>query len=49
MLVSCLTDNKNRTVAEVRHAFNKYGESGQMACELFIFAARYCDCCWERG
>ena len=25
MLVLCLTDNKNRTVAEVRHAFNKYG------------------------
>lgn len=25
MLVFCLTDNKNRTVAEVRHAFNKYG------------------------
>ena len=25
MLVNCLTDNKNRTVAEIRHAFNKYG------------------------
>ena len=25
VLVSCLTDNKNRTVAEVRHAFSKYG------------------------
>lgn len=25
MLVLCLSDNKNRTVAEVRHAFNKYG------------------------
>lgn len=25
VLVFCLTDNKNRTVAEVRHAFNKYG------------------------
>ncbi len=25
ILVLCLTDNKNRTVAEVRHAFNKYG------------------------
>lgn len=23
--VHCLTDNKNRTVSEVRHAFNKYG------------------------
>jgi YebC/PmpR family DNA-binding regulatory protein len=24
-MVDCLTDNKVRTVAEVRHAFNKYG------------------------
>ena len=25
IMVDCLTDNKVRTVAEVRHAFNKYG------------------------
>ncbi|MBT7408636.1 MAG: YebC/PmpR family DNA-binding transcriptional regulator, partial [Methylococcales bacterium] len=25
MIVDCLTDNKNRTVAEVRHAFSKSG------------------------
>jgi len=25
VIVDCLTDNKNRTVAEVRHAFNKAG------------------------
>ena len=25
MMVSCLTDNKNRTVSEVRHAFSKHG------------------------
>jgi len=25
VIVDCLTDNKNRTVAEVRHAFNKSG------------------------
>lgn len=25
LLVDCLTDNKNRTVSEVRHAFSKYG------------------------
>lgn len=25
VLVECLTDNRNRTVAEVRHAFNKHG------------------------
>ncbi len=30
ILVQCLTDNKNRTVAEVRHAFTKAG------CELAI-------------
>jgi YebC/PmpR family DNA-binding regulatory protein len=25
VMVDCLTDNKNRTVAEIRHAFAKYG------------------------
>lgn len=34
-IVECLTDNKNRTVAEVRHLFTKYGnglgESGSVA------------------
>ncbi len=25
IMVDCMTDNRNRTVAEVRHAFNKYG------------------------
>lgn len=25
VMVDCMTDNRNRTVAEVRHAFNKYG------------------------
>jgi YebC/PmpR family DNA-binding regulatory protein len=25
VMVDCMTDNKTRTVAEVRHAFNKYG------------------------
>lgn len=25
VMVECLTDNKNRTVGEVRHAFSKYG------------------------
>ena len=25
VMVDCLTDNRNRTVAEVRHAFSKYG------------------------
>jgi len=27
LIVECLTDNKNRTAAEVRHAFNKHGYS----------------------
>jgi len=27
VLVECVTDNKNRTVAEVRHIFSKYGGS----------------------
>lgn len=27
ILVECLTDNKNRTVSEVRHAFSKHGGS----------------------
>ncbi|MCA9741953.1 MAG: YebC/PmpR family DNA-binding transcriptional regulator [Deferribacteres bacterium] len=35
LLIECLTDNKNRTVAEIRHAFSKYsgnlGESGSVA------------------
>ncbi len=25
VMVDCMTDNKNRTVAEVRHAFSKFG------------------------
>ncbi len=25
IMIDCMTDNRNRTVAEVRHAFNKYG------------------------
>jgi YebC/PmpR family DNA-binding regulatory protein len=25
IIVDCMSDNRNRTVAEVRHAFNKYG------------------------
>lgn len=29
IIVDCMTDNKNRTVAEIRHAFSKYG--GTMA------------------
>ena len=47
IIVDCLTDNHTRTVAEVRHAFSKYGgnfgTSGSVAfmfkhCGQFIFA-----------
>jgi YebC/PmpR family DNA-binding regulatory protein len=47
VLVDCLTDNKTRTVAEVRHAFAKHGgnlgSEGSVGflfkhCGLFIFA-----------
>jgi YebC/PmpR family DNA-binding regulatory protein len=38
VMVDCLTDNKTRTVAEVRHAFNKYGGNmGTDGCVAFQF------------
>ncbi len=38
IIVDCLTDNKNRTVAEVRHAFNKYGGNlGTAGSVAYIF------------
>ncbi len=38
VIVDCLTDNKTRTVAEVRHAFNKYGGNlGTDGCVSFQF------------
>ncbi|MCC2644275.1 MAG: YebC/PmpR family DNA-binding transcriptional regulator [Burkholderiales bacterium] len=38
VIVDCLTDNKVRTVAEVRHAFNKYGGNlGTDGCVAFGF------------
>lgn len=41
IMVDCLTDNKTRTVAEVRHAFNKYGGNmGTDGCVAFQF--RHC-------
>ncbi|MDS4013708.1 MAG: YebC/PmpR family DNA-binding transcriptional regulator [Candidatus Accumulibacter sp.] len=41
VIVDCLTDNKTRTVAEVRHAFNKYGGNlGTDGCVAFQF--RHC-------
>jgi len=41
VMVDCLTDNKNRTVADVRHAFSKSG--GQLAAEgavAYLFSHR---------
>ncbi len=39
ILVETLTDNKNRTVAEVRHAFTKYGGSlGTNGSVAYLFA-----------
>ncbi|QKS30890.1 MAG: Transcriptional regulatory protein PmpR [Accumulibacter sp.] len=41
VIVDCLTDNRTRTVAEVRHAFNKYGGNlGTDGCVAFQF--RHC-------
>jgi len=41
VMVDCLTDNKVRTVADVRHAFNKYG--GNMGTEgSVVFQFKHC-------
>jgi YebC/PmpR family DNA-binding regulatory protein len=41
ILVECLTDNKNRTVAEVRHVFGKYnGNLGEKGCVGWMFKKR---------
>ena len=38
VIVSCLTDNRNRTAPEVRHAFDKYGGNlGQTGSVMFTF------------
>lgn len=38
IIVDCLTDNKTRTVADVRHAFNKHGGNmGTDGCVAFMF------------
>ncbi|ENO89848.1 YebC/PmpR family DNA-binding transcriptional regulator [Thauera linaloolentis] len=38
IIVDCLTDNKTRTVADVRHAFSKYGGNmGTDGCVAFQF------------
>lgn len=43
VMVDCLTDNKIRTVAEVRHAFSRYGGNmGTDGCVAFQFS--HCGC-----
>ena len=38
MMVSCLTDNRNRTAADVRHVFSKYGGNlGATGCGGYMF------------
>jgi len=38
VIVDCMTDNKTRTVADVRHAFAKYGGNlGTDGCVAFLF------------
>ena len=41
ILVECLSDNKNRTVADVRHVFSKYnGRLGESGCVSWMFARK---------
>lgn len=38
IFAACLTDNRNRTAPDVRHAFDKYsGNLGQAGCVTFMF------------
>jgi len=41
ILVETMTDNKNRTVAEVRHTFDKYGgKFGESGCVAWMFSRK---------
>ena len=41
VIVECLTDNKNRTAADVRHYFDKYGGNlGTIGCVSFMFSPK---------
>jgi YebC/PmpR family DNA-binding regulatory protein len=38
MLINCLTDNKNRTVADIKHAFDRHGGNlGEPGCVSWMF------------
>ena len=40
-MVKCLTDNKNRTAGDVRHAFDKFGGSlGSNGCVSYLFTEK---------
>ncbi|WP_435104506.1 YebC/PmpR family DNA-binding transcriptional regulator [Arhodomonas sp. AD133] len=41
IMVDCMTDNRNRTVSEVRHAFSKHGGNlGTDGCVAYLFQQR---------
>ena len=41
VLVDCLTDNKNRSVADIKHLFERYGGNlGEPGCVTWIFEQR---------
>lgn len=41
VMVKCLTDNKNRTAGDVRHAFDKFGGSlGSNGCVSYLFTEK---------
>lgn len=43
LMVECLTDNRNRTVGEIRHLFDKYGGNlGENGCVAWMFDKRGC-------
>ena len=41
VMVECLTDNRNRTAADVRHIFSKYGGNlGESGCVSYLFSRK---------
>ncbi len=41
VMVECLTDNKNRTMPEIRHVFSKYGGSlGELGSVAYLFSRK---------
>ena len=41
IMADCMTDNRNRTVSDIRHAFNKHGGNlGTDGCVAFMFQQR---------